>query len=89
MREAVSEEALLTNGNLSLRKILIVLFLCFFFSYRLRIESMLLRAEFEANMGFLEPSIESMLAAGEGEFNFEWRFPTCSLVFFRRADDQL
>ena len=40
-------------------------------------------------MGFLEPSIESMLAAGEGEFNFEWRFPTYSLFFFRRADDQL
>ncbi len=45
-------------------------YFCAFSSYRLRIESMLLRAEFEANMGFLEPSIESMLAAGEGEFNF-------------------
>ncbi len=56
-------------------------YFCAFSSYRLRIESMLLRAEFEANMGFLEPSIESMLAAGEGEFNFEWRFPTCSLFF--------
>jgi hypothetical protein len=38
-------------------------------SYRLRIESMLLRAEFEANMSFLEPSIEAMLAAGEGQSN--------------------
>ena len=28
---------------------------------------MLLKAEFEANMGFLEPSIEAMLTAGEGE----------------------
>jgi len=34
-------------------------------NYRLRIESMLLKAEFEANLGFLEPSIESMLAAGQ------------------------
>ena len=30
---------------------------------------MLLKAEFEANMGFLEPSIEAMLTAGEGEEN--------------------
>ena len=37
-----------------------------YFSYKLRIEIMLLKAEFEANMGFLEPSIESMLAAGQG-----------------------
>lgn len=35
-------------------------------SYRLRIESMLLRAEFEANMSFLEPSMEAMLSASEG-----------------------
>jgi len=34
-------------------------------SYRLRIEGMLLRAEFESNMAYLEPSIESMLAAGD------------------------
>jgi hypothetical protein len=27
---------------------------------------MLLKAEFEANLSFLEPSIESMLAAGQG-----------------------
>jgi hypothetical protein len=29
---------------------------------------MLLKAEFEANLSFLEPSIESMLAAGQGKF---------------------
>merc|ERR1719216_329760 len=34
-------------------------------NYRLRVECMLLKAEFEANMGFLEPSIEAMLTAGE------------------------
>jgi len=28
---------------------------------------MLLKSEFEANMSFLEPSIESMLAAGQGK----------------------
>ena len=38
-------------------------------SYRLRVECMLLKAEFEANMSFLEPSLESMLTAGEGGFN--------------------
>ena len=38
----------------------------YIFSYRLRMESMLLKAEFESNLGFLEPSIESMLAAGQG-----------------------
>ena len=37
------------------------------FSYRLRVECLLLKAEFEANMGFLEPSIEAMLTAGEGK----------------------
>merc|ERR1719410_966081 len=34
-------------------------------NYRLRVECMLLKAEFEANMSFLEPSLESMLTAGE------------------------
>lgn len=34
-------------------------------NYRLRVECLLLKAEFEANMGFLEPSIEAMLTAGE------------------------
>ena len=28
---------------------------------------MLLKAEFESNMGFLDPTIEAMLAAGEGK----------------------
>ena len=28
---------------------------------------MLLKAEFEANMSFLEPSLEAMLTAGEGK----------------------
>jgi hypothetical protein len=36
-------------------------------SYKLRIESMLLKEEFAANMGYLEPSINSMIVAGEGE----------------------
>jgi hypothetical protein len=35
-------------------------------SYKLRIESMLLKEEFAANMGYLEPSINSMIVAGEG-----------------------
>lgn len=34
-------------------------------NYKLRVESMLLKAEFEANISFLEPSIEAMLQAGE------------------------
>ena len=37
------------------------------FSYRLRIESMLLKAEFESNMSFLEPTIDAMLASGESK----------------------
>lgn len=32
---------------------------------------MLLKSEFEANMSFLEPSIESMLAAGQGKFDIK------------------
>eukprot|EP00092_Neocalanus_flemingeri_P032005 GFUD01034784.1.p1 GENE.GFUD01034784.1~~GFUD01034784.1.p1 ORF type:complete len:1576 (+),score=438.20 GFUD01034784.1:631-4728(+) len=38
-------------------------------NYRLRVECMLLKAEFEANMSFLEPSIEAMLTAGEELMN--------------------
>jgi len=34
-------------------------------NYRLRVEGMLLKAEFEAQMSYLEPSIEAMLTAGE------------------------
>ncbi|XP_040568629.1 uncharacterized protein form3 isoform X3 [Lepeophtheirus salmonis] len=34
-------------------------------NYRLRIESMLLRAEFEANIAYLEPSIEAMISSCE------------------------
>ena len=43
--------------------------ICFSFipSYRLRVESMLLKAEFEADMSFLEPSIAAMISAGEGK----------------------
>ena len=43
--------------------------LLFFFpcSYRLRVESMLLKADFESNMGFLDPTIEAIMAAGEGQ----------------------
>jgi inverted formin-2 len=38
----------------------------FFFSYKLRIESMLLKEEFTTNMSYLEPSISAMIVAGEG-----------------------
>lgn len=34
-------------------------------SYKLRIECMLLKEEFAANMSYLEPSINSMILAGE------------------------
>ncbi|XP_017782508.1 PREDICTED: inverted formin-2 [Nicrophorus vespilloides] len=34
-------------------------------NYKLRIESMLLKEEFASNMGYLEPSINSMIAAAE------------------------
>ncbi|XP_022907474.2 formin-F [Onthophagus taurus] len=34
-------------------------------NYKLRIESMLIKEEFAANMGYLEPSIESMIAAAK------------------------
>lgn len=40
------------------------LFLC---SYKLRIEGMLLKEEFAANMSYLEPCINAMLFAGEGK----------------------
>ena len=39
-------------------------------SYRLRVEGMLLKAEFEAQMSYLDPSIEAMLTAGEGNRNY-------------------
>lgn len=39
---------------------------CNDYSYKLRIESMLLKEEFAANMSYLEPSISSMIVAGEG-----------------------
>lgn len=35
-------------------------------SYKLRIESMLLKEEFASNMGYLEPSINSMIIAAQG-----------------------
>lgn len=35
------------------------------YSYKLRIECMLLKEEFAANMSYLEPSINSMILAGE------------------------
>ena len=38
-----------------------------FFSYELRIESMLLKAEFDENMSNLERSVDDMLAGGEGK----------------------
>lgn len=39
-----------------------------FSSYKLRIESMLLKEEFPTNMSYLEPTINSMIVAGEGRF---------------------
>ena len=39
-------------------------------SYRLRVEGMLLKAEFEAQMSYLDPSIEAMLTAGEGNQSY-------------------
>jgi inverted formin-2 len=41
----------------------------FIFSYKLRIESMLLKEEFTTNMSYLEPSISAMIVAGEGIFS--------------------
>ncbi|GLV43915.1 formin 3 [Carabus blaptoides fortunei] len=35
-------------------------------NYKLRIESMLLKEEFASNMGYLEPSIQAMIAAADG-----------------------
>lgn len=37
------------------------------YSYKLRIESMLLKEEFKANLMYLEPNIHAMLYAGEGK----------------------
>ena len=46
-----------------------------FFSYELRIESMLLKAEFDENMSNLERSVDDMLAGGEGKIsNFNFGF---------------
>ena len=39
----------------------------FSFSYVLRIESMLLKAEFDENMSNLERSVDDMLTGGEGK----------------------
>ena len=39
----------------------------FIFSYVLRIESMLLKAEFDENMSNLERSADDMLSGGEGK----------------------
>ena len=39
----------------------------FTFSYVLRIESMLLKAEFDENMSNLERSADDMLSGGEGK----------------------
>ena len=45
-------------------------------SYRLRVESMLLKAEFAADMSFLEPAIAAMIYAGQGSspflLNLDW-----------------
>lgn len=38
-------------------------------SYKLRVESMLLKEEFATNLGFLEPSINAILFAGDDLMN--------------------
>lgn len=45
---------------------LIVIIIYDFSSYKLRIECMLLKEEFAANMNYLEPSVDSMILAGKG-----------------------
>ena len=42
-----------------------IVYVLFNLSYKLRIECMLLKEEFAANMSYLEPSINSMILAGE------------------------
>lgn len=39
------------------------------FSYKLRVESMLLKEEFAANLSYLEPSINAILFAGDDLMN--------------------
>lgn len=46
-----------------------VAYFVLFSSYKLRIESMLLKEEFTTNMSYLEPSISAMIVAGEGRFS--------------------
>lgn len=41
----------------------------FHFSYKLRVESMLLKEEFAANLSYLEPSINAILFAGDDLMN--------------------
>ena len=53
-----------SSSGSSTRDSICILLFC---SYRLRVESMLLKADFECNMGFLDPTIEAILAAGEGQ----------------------
>lgn len=45
-----------------------LIYINFNFSYKLRIDCMLLKEEFTANMSYLTPSINSMLCAGNGWF---------------------
>lgn len=52
---------------------IMLLEVCNDYSYKLRIESMLLKEEFAANMSYLEPSISSMIVAGEGMY-MRWFF---------------
>lgn len=55
------------SGMIFLLKSKIVYFR--FCSYKLRVESMLLKEEFATNLGFLEPSINAILFAGDDLMN--------------------
>lgn len=64
-------------------------------SYKLRIECMLLKEEFTANLSYLEPSINAMLYAGEGDdlmnallFFFSPINSISSTLSFRFDDEQ-
>lgn len=56
-------------------------------SYKLRIEGMLLKEEFASNMSYLEPSINSMMVAAEGN-NLDNRKSLNFIETFFRFDDQ-
>lgn len=62
-------------------------YICFC-SYKLRIESMLLKEEFAANMSYLEPSISAMIVAANGKILFSFMWNYFILCFFFRFNDE-